>query len=69
MGGQGVLHGILNEYSAANRYPRLCVEVLNIFFLYTVWASIGEKILSTFLHSSWERVSINLIFQSCRHSW
>ena len=29
---QDVLHDILDEYSAANRYPRLCVEVLNIFF-------------------------------------
>ena len=27
------------------------------------WESIGEKMLSTFLHSSWERGRVSLIFQ------
>ena len=35
-------------------------KVLNIFF--NVWESIGEKMLSTFLHSSWGRGYVNVIF-------
>ena len=32
------------------------------FFFLNVWESIGEKMLSTFLHSSWERGRVSLIF-------
>ena len=47
--------------SVANQYPQLHSEVLTIFSMY-IWESTGEKMLSTFLHNSWGRRRVKLIF-------
>ena len=43
--------------------PKIHSKVLNIFSMYGI-VRIGEKMLSTFLHSSWERGRVNLIFHT-----
>ena len=47
--------------SVDNPLPQLHSEVLNNFSMYG-WESKGEKTLSTFLHNSWERGRVSLIF-------
>ena len=41
--------------------PYVAVYPSYIWRFFNVWKGIGEKTLSTFLHSSWERVCVNLI--------
>ena len=49
--------------SIGGSYLQLHWKVFRIFSMY-VWESIGEKTLSTFLHSSWGRGRVNVIFQA-----
>ena len=41
--------------------PYVGVHPSYIRRFFNVWEDIGEKTLSTFLHSSWERGRVNLI--------
>ena len=47
--------------SVANLIPQIPSEVLNIFLCMYIWENIWEKMLSTFLNSSWESGRVNLI--------
>ena len=42
-------------------FPYVGVYPSYIQRFFNVWEGIGEKTLSTFLHSSWERGRVNLI--------
>ena len=44
--------------------PYVGVHPSYIRRFFNVWEGIGEKTLSTFLHSSWERGRVNLILLS-----
>ena len=48
--------------SYLNRWPVTPVTFGGSKYFFNVWESIGKKMLSTFLHSSWERGRVSLIF-------
>ena len=56
------MHSYLCYNDTLREHRRGCGDIWRCLIFFNVWDSIGEKILSTFLNSLWERVRVNPIF-------
>ena len=55
---------LTSENSHLNRWLVTLATLEGAEYIFYIWESIGEKTLSTFLHSSWGRGRVNFIFQT-----